>query len=248
MTRLAGLLALALVSSFSQAQYAGPAVESCRAYAKRELARDGGKAKDVVFEADQSLVIERYTRKVGTQFVSSILSGNGAIVLDGAPSIELAFVCLLADEKRPVFFEWLPRRDASPMAQCTRDQGMRANPRPCLETLLQVTETDLMQAYAMRLTDARERETAAKNESASESYRKANRAWLQYRDAECARRRGMSKFVQHHAPEECQNKYHPFGRGGRSTDLIVRIHNPGKEQQERDMNSYLDAYDTSDLH
>ena len=71
------------------AQYNGPAVEACRAYAKRELARDGNRAKDVVFERDQNLSLDRYTRKLGNQFVSSILRGNGAVVLDGAPSAEL---------------------------------------------------------------------------------------------------------------------------------------------------------------
>ena len=91
------------------AQYNGPAVEACRALAKQEAARDGTKAKDIVFERDQNLQIERYTRKLGNQFVSSILRGNGAVVLDGAPSAELSFICLLADDKRAVFFEWLPR-------------------------------------------------------------------------------------------------------------------------------------------
>ena len=167
------------------AQYSGPAVEACRAYAKQELARDGSRAKDVVFEHDQELSLERYTRKVGNQFVSSILRGNGAVVLEGAPSAELAFVCLLADDKRAVFFEWLPRRNPSALAQCTRDGG---KPRPCLETLLQVVENDLMQIYALQFQDARERDHGAGSEKAVTSFRRANDEWRQYRDAECARR------------------------------------------------------------
>ena len=55
-----------------------------------ETVRDGTRAKDIVFERDQNLQIERYTRKLGNQFVSSILRGNGAVVLDGAPSAELS--------------------------------------------------------------------------------------------------------------------------------------------------------------
>jgi uncharacterized protein YecT (DUF1311 family) len=189
MTRLALTMLAVIASSSVLAQYDGPAVEACRAYAKREMARDGTKAKDVVIERDQSLSLERYTRKLGTQFVSSILTGNGAVVLENAPSAELGFICLLADEKRAVFFEWLPRANASALAQCTRDGALRDKPRPCLEVLLQVAENDLMQVYAFRFQDARERDDKAKNEAAIAAYRKSNDEWRQYRDAECARRR-----------------------------------------------------------
>ena len=119
------------MAAFSvNAQYSGPAVETCRAFAKREMTRDGTGSKDVVIERDQALSIERYTRKLGNQVVSSILRGNGAVVLDKAPSAELAFICLLADDKRALFFEWLPRPNASALAQCTRDAALREQPRP----------------------------------------------------------------------------------------------------------------------
>jgi uncharacterized protein YecT (DUF1311 family) len=181
---------LGTLAAFSvHAQYDGPAVETCRAYAKREMAREGTGGKDVVIERDPALSIERYTRKIGNQFVSSILRGNGAVVLDNAPSAELAFICLLADDKRAVFFEWLPRPNASALAQCTRDTALREQPRPCLQTLLQVAENDLMQSYALMFQEARERDHGAGNEKAADTFRKANEEWRQYRDAECARRR-----------------------------------------------------------
>jgi uncharacterized protein YecT (DUF1311 family) len=183
------LLLLLLFPLVASAQYAGPGVDTCLGYAKRQLARDANTARDVVIERDANLVIERYTRKVGSQFVSSILTGNGAVVFANSPSAELAFICLLADEKRAVFFEWLPRRDASAMAQCTRDDTTRASPRTCLQTLLEVAEQDLSQPYAERLTDARQRDVAAGNEESSDRYRASNQAWLAYRDAECERRK-----------------------------------------------------------
>ena len=189
MTRAACLLLLTLVFSFANAQYGGPAVEACRAYAKRQLFRDANTAKDVVIDRDASLVVERYTRKAGSQYVASILTGNGAVVFDNAPSAELGFICLLADEKRPVFFEWLPRRDASAMSQCMRDEGVRENPRPCLELLLQLAESDLIQVYAQSFQEARERDGGGDSEPFTDVYRKSTEAWRQYRDAECARRR-----------------------------------------------------------
>jgi uncharacterized protein YecT (DUF1311 family) len=189
MIRLAFLTLSLLVSPFSIAQYSGPAVDTCLAYAKSEAKREGTSAKDIVFERDQNLMIERYTRKLGNQFVSSILRGNGAVVLDNAPSAELSFMCMLADDKRAVFFQWLPRINASAMAQCTRDDALRAKPRTCLETLLGVVETDLMQAYSAQFQEARERDNKAGHEAGVNAFRKANEEWRQYRDAECQRRR-----------------------------------------------------------
>lgn len=180
---------LFILASPAFAQYQGPAVDACLAFAKAELKRDGTRAKDVVIVKDATLDIQRYTRKLGNQFVSSILTGNGAVVLEGAPAAELSFICLLADDKRALFFEWLRHPNARPLSQCTRDETLRRNPRQCLQTLLTVAETDLTQVYALRFQNARERDASAGNENAVASFRKANDEWKQYRDAECARRR-----------------------------------------------------------
>jgi uncharacterized protein YecT (DUF1311 family) len=179
---------LLLLASFgSYAQYDGPAVEACRKYAIQEGKRDGGTASDVVFDRDASLLIERYTRKLGTQFVSSILTGNGAVVLDGSPAAELSFICLLANDRTPVFFNWLSRQNASVLAQCTRQPSVRGQLRACLETVERVAESDLAIAYAERFQEAN-----AKGGAVLAAYRKASDAWRAYRDAECARRRDLA--------------------------------------------------------
>jgi len=188
--RLAVLLLV--FSSAAFGQYNGPAVDACLAYAKREAARDGAPAKDIVFERNQNLSIERYGRKLGNQFVSSILRGDGAVVLDGTPSAELSFICLLASDKQAVFFEWLPRADPSALAQCTRDDTLRGKPRACLEFMLNVAEGDLTIVYAHRFQEARERDDGTGKELAADSFRKSNEEWRQYREAECARRRDQA--------------------------------------------------------
>jgi hypothetical protein len=188
MSRLALIFMGVLAAFSSHAQYKGPAVDTCLAYAKQEAKRDGTSAKDIVFDRDQNLSLERYTRKLGSQFVSSILRGNGAVVLEGAPSAELSFICLLADDKRAVYFDWLPRANVQPLAQCTRDGAMRDQLQPCLELLLRIAEEDLTQAYAAQFQDARERDHGAGNENAVTAFRKSNEEWRQYRDAECTRR------------------------------------------------------------
>jgi uncharacterized protein YecT (DUF1311 family) len=174
-------------SAGAAGQYSGPAVQACIDYAKREQKAGGGSARDVVFERDQSLQIERYTRKLGSQFVSSILTGNGAVVFDSAPSAELAFICLLENEKKPLFFEWMPRPGAPAAAQCLRSPELQKNPRECFELLLRVVEQDLSLAYAHRFQEANER-----GDAAVAAFRKSNDEWKQYADAECARRRGIA--------------------------------------------------------
>ena len=175
-------LLLALVASSAFAQYDGPAVQSCRDYAIKDLKRAGASVKDAVIESDRHLSITRYTRKVGNQFVSSVLSGNGSIVYPNAAAAELSFVCLLADDKHPVFFAWLPRQDTSSLAQCTRDESVRGKSRQCLEMLQQIAESELGQLYAERFQEANTR-----GEAAVAAYRKSNDEWRQYRDAECDR-------------------------------------------------------------
>jgi len=181
-------LACLLLPAAALAQVSGPALEACRDYAKRELTRDGAQFQDLVFDADRDLLLERATRKLGKQFVASILSGNGAVVYETAPSVELSFVCLLASEQKPVFFYWVPRRQRSALAQCTRSAALRAGPRACLEGLLGLEERALGEVYAIRLQEARSGDAAAGNERAYEAYSRSNKAWLEYRDAECARR------------------------------------------------------------
>jgi uncharacterized protein YecT (DUF1311 family) len=177
------LVILAGLPLHSIAQYKGPAVEACRAYALKDLQRGGASANAVVLESDSTLNIARYSGKVGTQPVSSILTGNGAVVYDGAPSAELSFICLLADEKRPVFFSWQARPNAPVLPQCERSASLRGKQSGCFELLLQTAEQDLSQVYAYRFQEAN-----ARGEKSLAAYRKANDEWREYREAECARR------------------------------------------------------------
>ncbi len=183
---------VALVACPVQAQPAGSALEYCRTYAKRELARDGAGFKDVVLDSGRHLLIERYGRKVGNQFVSTIVSGRGAVVYDGIPSVELQFACLLADEKRVLFFYWALHADSSPLMQSTRAGGDVESVRGCLQTLLLLEEAELTSSASLRFQESREVDVVAGNEHASDAFRKAAEAWRAYRDAECARRGGAA--------------------------------------------------------
>lgn len=178
------LLLLAALPLGASAQYAGPAVETCRAYGEREMKRNGAGIQGLAFDRDASLIIEKYVRKAGSQFVSSILSGNGAILRPAGPAVELSFVCLLADERRALFFHWMPRRHAPALAQCRRGK----DPGTCLQLLYEIAERDLLEASALSFQASLAADAKAGNDSASTAYRNAAAAWRAYRDAECLRR------------------------------------------------------------
>ena len=184
-------LALALAPLAASARQPGPWLDACRAHGEREIRRDSAAIRAVVFDQDRHLIHERHSAKIGSQAVRSILWGNGAIVYPKGPPIEMSFLCLLADEKRPLFFFWTPRRDAPALAQCGRAAGVRAEIGACLDLLLQTAESDLTQAYALQFQEARERDSGQPSEDATSAFRKAADAWRSYRDAECARRAGL---------------------------------------------------------
>jgi hypothetical protein len=187
MMRLFALLLLFFAGN-AAAQYSGPAVDACLAYAGSAAHQSGNSNVKVEFNRDRHLLIERYTRKVGSQFVSSLLSGHGAMILNGATVVEMSFLCLLANDKTAVFFDWRPRPDAPVLAQCRRAPGAEQ----CLQTLLQAAEYDLSLLNADQLGAARDADRKAGNENATGSFRQADDLWRQYRDAECARRGAAS--------------------------------------------------------
>jgi hypothetical protein len=178
------LILLLGVSTGTLAQYSGPAVETCLAYAGKDVKQTGAERPAVVFDRDASLSIERYTKKAGSQFVSSLLVGNGAIVYPRGLAVEMSFVCLLASDKQAVFFDWRPRHDASALVQCRRGKDAAT----CLDALLQVAEQDLTVLYSRHFVEARQADADKGNDERVAVFRKSADAFRAYRDAECARR------------------------------------------------------------
>ena len=180
-------LLLALVAALplgAGAEYSGPALEACRAHGERELRKVGADVKALAFDNDRHLVFARESRKLGSQPIGASLSGHGAIVRATGPAVEMAFVCLLASDKRALWFHWLPRRDAPALGQC----GRSADTGACLQLLLDLAERDLLEKAAFRFQESLEADAQAGNEAASSAYRDSAAAWRNYRDLECARR------------------------------------------------------------
>lgn len=85
------------------AQYEGPGFSACMQYGEKRLIQDST-IRSVVFINDKDTVIEKYTENVGSQFVSSVLTGRATIERQSGPARKLRYLCLLADDKTPVFF------------------------------------------------------------------------------------------------------------------------------------------------
>ena len=98
---LTGAVSLAAIPA--QAQYEGPGFAACMSYGEKRLMQDGT-IRSVVFVNDKDTVIEKYTENVGSQFVSSILTGKATVERNSGKAAKLRYLCLLADDKTPVFF------------------------------------------------------------------------------------------------------------------------------------------------
>lgn len=171
------LLALCALPPVAAAQYAGPALETCRAFGERALKADAALLKTLAIDNDRHLYFERRARKLGSQAVGATLSGHGAIVLEAGPPVEVSFLCLLASDKRALGFHWLPRRDASSLAQCRRVPGTGE----CLQVLFDIAERDHIEMSSIRFQQAQDA-------GAGDAFRATAAAWREYRDLECARR------------------------------------------------------------
>jgi len=178
------LLLLAALPLGAAAEYAGPALEACRAFGERELRKDGTDIKALAFDNDRHLHFERETRKLGSQPIGASLSGHGAIVREVGPAVEMAFLCLLANDRRALWFHWMPRRDAPALRQCRRS----ADAGECLQLLLDLAERDLVEKAAFRFQESLDADAGAGNDATSTAYRNSAAAWRNYRDLECARR------------------------------------------------------------
>ena len=186
---LLGALALLAASSATLAQYSGPGVAACRGFAEAQLKKTGTSVQKIIFDEDADLVIERVTQKMGSQFVSSLLRGNGAVIYASGASFEMRFTCLLANDRQAVFFDWRSRPDASPLAHCRRAAPAGQSVPRCLDELLLAAENELGTVTVQRFQEARAMDAKDGFGRAEQAYRGSLEAWKAFREQECSRRR-----------------------------------------------------------
>ena len=166
-------------------------VEACRAYAQaRAGSATATSAKDVVFERDQALC-HRALRaaRLGNQFVSSILTGNGAIVL--RRDAQRAELSLRLPARRRQARGVLPLDAAAERLRARAVHARRGAARQ-VARLPGVPAAGRRAGPDRRSTRMRFQEAHEGGEKTLAAYRKANDEWREYRDAECARRREVA--------------------------------------------------------
>ncbi|MBX9911804.1 MAG: hypothetical protein K2Z25_24225 [Beijerinckiaceae bacterium] len=104
------LIAVALLAFAAPASSQAPQdfLRDCEVFAIAESKRDGGSLKSVRIARGDSLIENRFDRKIGGVHVSTEYLGRAQFIDDGG-SRNAAFVCLHAGSgKKPVYFVEVP--------------------------------------------------------------------------------------------------------------------------------------------
>lgn len=108
MLRLFAVAALLAVSTPGAAQSPQDFLRDCEVFAVAESKREGGSLKSVRIARGDSLIENRFDRKIGGVHVSTEYLGRAQFIDDGGPR-NAAFVCLHAGmAKKPVYFVEVP--------------------------------------------------------------------------------------------------------------------------------------------
>lgn len=203
---LAGLTVLALSAGPAAAQYDGPGFRTCEAYANRQLASGNASIARVVLVNDRETVLDRYTAKVGSQFVSSVLSGNGLLRLKDGAVAGVRYVCLLASDKQAVFFRAEPRQVGA-LEQCRAETADAGDLGACLQRLLDGAQGRLDAAESHVRQEAQALDRRSGRTRAAASFDEGERAWRAWRDGACAYRREAAVAAEgngEHVYRACQ--------------------------------------------
>lgn len=108
MPRLLTAAALLLIVTPASSQSPQDNLRDCEVFAVAESKRDGGSLKSVRIGRGDSLIENRFDRKIGGVHVSTEYVGRAQFIDDGGPR-NAAFVCLHAGVgKKPVYFVEVP--------------------------------------------------------------------------------------------------------------------------------------------
>jgi hypothetical protein len=100
-------IAACLAGLIASPAFAAGELDECREFGMKEFANTPG-FKSLQLNDNGLLFVDKFEASVGSQFVSSVIHGEGRLVLDSGSSA-IRFICLHAGMgKGPVFFYLLP--------------------------------------------------------------------------------------------------------------------------------------------
>ena len=163
-------------------------LDACQRYATLHYQQISPKRSIQLLE--EGVNEDKYEDKVGSQLVSTVLSGQG-IWQDkaGGPS-DVRFVCLLENSTKPVFVAVVEDKRRDPVAVCW--DGFEPSEWGKMTQCLQ----DSLKREEAALADLLEKATQQAGQSldkisAKRTLQESNAQWRKYRDIECDRRQAF---------------------------------------------------------
>ena len=149
----------------------------------------------------------KYEDKVGSQSVSTVLSGHGVWQDKAGGSLDVSFVCLLENSAKPVFVGIVEDKRRDPVAVCW--DGFEAAEwgklTQCLQDSLKREEAALAEALNKATQQAAQ---SMDKLSAKKTLDESNVQWRKYRDAECDRQQAFVAGRNHPDIGELTCKIH----------------------------------------
>ena len=169
---------------------ATPALDACQSFATRHYRQVSPEHFVSVRLLEEGVNQKKYEDKMGSQLVSTVLSGHG-IWQDktGGPS-NVRFVCLLENSGKPIFVDIIEdgRRDPVDVCWDAFEPSEWGKMTQCLQGSLKREEAALADALNKATQQAGQSLDKA---SAKKTLQESNAQWVKYRDTECARRQAF---------------------------------------------------------
>lgn len=195
--------ACCILSEVKALQPANP-LSTCAQFANKRYQARQAKHFEKITLHPQNLVVEKLNGKMGSQYISKVLSGNGVLQLKGTEPLNIQFTCLLENDRKTVFFHATPKTIASatvdPVRVCEEQAPTIGEAVPCLEKTLKQEEQTL---------DGLEKKFKSRgNKDAKQLLGLSGQQWKRYRDSECLRRLAIRARGNHPDITEYECKIH----------------------------------------
>src|SRR5262249_39977979 len=132
----------------------------------------------------QNIVVEQLGGKMGSQYISKVLSGNGVLKLKNTEPLDIQFTCLLANDRKTVFFHANPKpvskQQPNAIKACEDKAETIGEAVPCLEKTLRQED--------QKLSGLEKRIQGQGNKESKQLLELSAAQWKRYRDSECLRR------------------------------------------------------------
>ena len=165
-------------------------LDACQRYATRHYQQVSPERFVSIQLLEENVEEEKYEDKVGSQFISTVLSGRGIWQGKAGGPSDVRFVCLLENSTKPVFVAIVEERRRDPVDVCWDgfEPSGWGKMTKCLEDSLKREEA----ALADLLDKASQQAGQSLDKiSAKKTLAESNAQWRKYRDTECARRQAF---------------------------------------------------------